>query len=389
MEMRTATGKILLALAGTVGAALVVFVVVPWLQAPAPPVSFVSSDEIIQEVMGPPGENDGEVTDEADAVAGVLPEGEETVSPTPGPVAQPVEEGGEDQEVVGVLPAPLTADEVAGALLDPSVPDEEGGDKAAEGEAVEAAVNQFAEAVLERLDEMVHAAAGSPDAVVMASAPSVEEDEMAGPAPQQVMEPVAAEAAVDEGEAEAQAETETSREVGESSAHAEPVVIERDMRVEFSMPVVDVAAASTGPPSGAPVALEGPVPPRGPLETPAHEPDRVAAAAQPPSVLVAAGLAELRRAEAVTVPHVPRGARGYRMPLVSRQELPIQVVSGVVMPAHHSYVILRPGHWELLMEGGEIVLPVEPVEAVIEEPPPRRRWSLFDLFRKRTSAREE
>ena len=65
MEMRTATGKILLALAGTVGAALVVFVVVPWLQAPAPPVSPVSSDEIIQEVMGPPGENDGEVTDEA------------------------------------------------------------------------------------------------------------------------------------------------------------------------------------------------------------------------------------------------------------------------------------------------------------------------------------
>ena len=83
MEMRTATGKILLALAGTVGVALVVFVVVPWLQAPAPPVSPVSSDEIIQEVMGPPGENDGEAMDEADAVAGVLPEGEETVSPAP------------------------------------------------------------------------------------------------------------------------------------------------------------------------------------------------------------------------------------------------------------------------------------------------------------------
>ena len=37
MEMRTATGKILLALAGTVGAALVVFVVAPWLQSPPPP----------------------------------------------------------------------------------------------------------------------------------------------------------------------------------------------------------------------------------------------------------------------------------------------------------------------------------------------------------------
>ena len=356
MEMRTATGKILLAAAGTVGVALVVFVVVPWLQAPAPPVSPVSSDEIIQEVMGPPGENDGEAIDEADAVAGVLPEGEETVSPAPGPVAQPVEEGGEDQEVVGVLPAPLTADEVAGAMLEPSVPDEEGGDEAAEGEAVEAAVNQFAAAVLERLDEIVRAAAGSPDAVVMASAPSVEEDETAGPAPQQVIE---------------------------------PVVIERDMPAEPSMPADEVAAASTGSPPGAPVAPEVPAPPRGPLETPAHEPDRVAVAAQRPSVLAAGGLAELRRAEAVTAPYVPRGVMGYRMPLVSRQELPIQVVSGVVMPAHHTYVILRPGHWELLTEGGEIVLPAEPVEAVIEEPPARRRWSLSDLFRRRTPAREE
>ena len=138
------------------------------------------------------------------------------------------------------------------------------------------------------------------------------------------------------------------------------------------MPADEVAAASTGSPPGAPVAPEVPAPPRGPLETPAHEPDRDAAAAQRPSALAAAGLAELRRPEAVTAPYVPRGVMGYRMPLVSRQELPIQVVSGVVMPAHHTYVILRPGHWELLMEGGEIVLPAEPVEAVIEEPPARR-----------------
>ena len=338
MAWRTATGKILLALAGTVGVALVVFVVVLWLQAPPPP---ASPDEIIQEVMEPPGENGGEAIDEADAVAGVLPASEEIVSPALGPVAQPVEEGGEDQEVVGVLPAPLTPDEVAGAMLAPSVPDEEGGDEAAVRDAVEAAVNQFAAAVLERLDEIVHASAGSPDAVVMASAPSVEEDEeeTPGPVPQQVMEPV--------------------------------------------------AAASTGSPPGAPVAPEVPAPPRGPLETPAHEPDRDAAAAQRPFVLPVAGLAELRRPEPVAAPHVPRGVMGYRMPLVSRQELPIQVVSGVVMPAHHTYVILRPGHWELLMEGGEIVLPAEPVEAVIEEPPARRRWSLFDLFRKRTPASEE
>ena len=385
MAWRTATGKILLALAGTVGVALVVFVVVPWLQAPPPPASPASPEEIIEEVLASAGDEDGEAADEADAVAGVLPASEEIVSPAP--VAQPVEEGGEDQEIVGVLPAPLTPDEVAGAMLAPSVPDEEGGDEAAVRDAVAAAVNQFAAAVLERLDEIVHASAGSPDAVVMASAPPVEEDEeeTPGPAPQQVMEAVAAETAVETVERQA----EPSPEVVEDAPHVEPVVIERDMPAEPSMPADEVAAAATGSPPGAPVAPEVPAPPRGPLETPAHEPDRDAAAAERPSALGAVGLAELRRPEAVTAPYVPRGVMGYRMPLVSRQELPIQVVSGVVIPAHHSYVILRPGHWELLMEGGEIVLPAEPVEAVIEEPPARRRWSLFDLFRKRTPAREE
>ena len=75
MELRTTTGKDSVGDGG---------VVVPWLQAPPPPASPASPDEIIQEVMGRPGENDGEAMDEADAVAGVLPEGEETVSPPPG-----------------------------------------------------------------------------------------------------------------------------------------------------------------------------------------------------------------------------------------------------------------------------------------------------------------
>ena len=177
--------------------------------------------------MGPLGEN----------------EGEETVPPALGPVAQPVEEGGADQEVVGVLPAPLTADEVAGAMLDPSAPDEEGGDEAAVGGAVEAAVSQFAEAVLERLDEIVDAAARPTDAVVMASAPSVDENETAGPAPQQVIEPVPEEAAT-AVETERQAATQVpTPEVVEHAPPVKPVVTERDMRVEFSRPVVEVSAA--------------------------------------------------------------------------------------------------------------------------------------------------
>ncbi len=355
MEWRTATGKVLLALAGIVGAALVVFVVAPWLQAPAPP---VSPDEIIQEVTGPGGEDEVEATGEADEVAGALPEIDETILPAPGPVAQPVEEGGEDREVVGELPAPLTPDEVASAMLAPSAPGEGGGDEVAAGEAFESAVNRFAAAVLEKLDEMVDAEARPPDAVV-ASAPSVDEDEdeTVSPEPEQVDEPVPAETAT-AGEA-VERQVEPPLEVVKNAPYVASVAIERNTRVEFSRPAL------------------------GPLETLADE------GAQRPFVLPAAGLAELRRPESVTAPRGTRGVMGYRMPLVSRQALPIQVVSGVVMPAHHTYVILRPGHWELLMEGGEAVVSAEPVEAAIEEPPPRSCWKLWNLFRKRTPAGEK
>ena len=52
--------------------------------------------------------------------------------------------------------------------------------------------------------------------------------------------------------------------------------------------------------------------------------------------------------EPVLVPGTLRGVMGYRLPLVSRQELPDQVVSGVLIPAHTTYVILQPGYWELV-----------------------------------------
>ena len=386
MELRTATGKILLALAGTVGVALVVFVVVPWLQAPPPPASPASPEEIIEEVLASPGDEDGEAADEApgEAVSVAAPVTEETMSAAPVPVAESTSDGSENQAVVSELPPPLTADEVAGAVLDQPASGMDGGDEAVAEQRIEAAVELFAEAVLEKLDEMVAAASPGPSgAVVTASAPSVDEDEdeTAGGAPEQGVAPAPVESA---------AAVEAPPEIVEAAPEVEPATGERDMPAEPSMPADEVAAASTGSPPGAPVAPEVPAPPRGPLETPAHEPDRDAAA-QRPSALPAVGLAELRRAEAVTAPHVPRGVMGYRMPLVSRQELPIQVVSGVVMPAHHTYVILRPGHWELLMEGGEIVLPVEPVEAVVEKPEPvaRSRWNPLNLFRRRTPAREE
>ena len=71
---------------------------------------------------------------------------------------------------------------------------------------------------------------------------------------------------------------------------------------------------------------------------------------------------ELRRSEAaragipglpprtgrVVVPGTLRGVMGYRLPLVSRQEVPDQIVSGVLIPAHTTFVILKAGTWELV-----------------------------------------
>ena len=49
----------------------------------------------------------------------------------------------------------------------------------------------------------------------------------------------------------------------------------------------------------------------------------------------------------VVVPGTLRGVMGYRLPLVSRQEVPDQIVSGVLIPAHTTFVILKGdrGSW--------------------------------------------
>ena len=99
----------------------------------------------------------------------------------------------------------------------------------------------------------------------------------------------------------------------------------------------------------------------------------------------------VERLRQVLVPETLRGVMGYRLPLVSRQEVPAQVVSGVLIPAHTTYVILKPGHWELVgltpaeLEAlGDTAKADEPA---VESKPPSRGWNLFRLFRKkRTTA---
>ena len=87
-----------------------------------------------------------------------------------------------------------------------------------------------------------------------------------------------------------------------------------------------------------------------------------------------------------TAPVDPRGAMGYRLPLVSRQKVPAQVVSGVLIPAHTTYVILRPGYWERVgSTEGEAVSAIANAEA--DDPPAQsksgiRGWSIWRLFRR-------
>ena len=59
---------------------------------------------------------------------------------------------------------------------------------------------------------------------------------------------------------------------------------------------------------------------------------------------------------------VARGGFGYRVPLVVKQRVPAQIRGGVYMPAHETYVVLRPGHWEL--EGAA----EDPAAAAVVEP---------------------
>ena len=43
---------------------------------------------------------------------------------------------------------------------------------------------------------------------------------------------------------------------------------------------------------------------------------------------------------------VARDGMGYRVPLVVRQVVPDQIRGGVYIPAHETYLVVKPGHWE-------------------------------------------
>ena len=75
---------------------------------------------------------------------------------------------------------------------------------------------------------------------------------------------------------------------------------------------------------------------------------------------------------------VARGAMGYRVPLVVRQRVPAQILGGVYIPAHETYVVLQPGYWEALGTAEDPAVVSEPADA---PQAPKGCW-LRRLFRK-------
>lgn len=77
---------------------------------------------------------------------------------------------------------------------------------------------------------------------------------------------------------------------------------------------------------------------------------------------------------------VARGAMGYRVPLVVKQEVPSRIRGGVYVPAHETYVVLRPGHWEMeepekgLAQTGPEVDAVKTAGDIAKPEPERRGW---------------
>ena len=350
MERRKIVVRVLTILGGTVGAALLIFVLLPWLTSPEP------VEEIVEQGLASASfvETEVETSDEGVEGEGALP-----VS-------------------VPLLPEDLALGASVASLQTKA---EESGMAAPTGERPD-------------LLSPAEVAAVMSEPVRMASAPDVEMDDGQGsanePSAQAETVPVQDSVAVQPTpgetgevaqpvvvEAVAPQVLEASQQVAEEPEALETVEVQESSgsgvpRVEFEMP----------PGRG---FLEGPGIPVPAVETAAvvHE----AGQAGPPSRLPP-------QRDSVLVPGTLRGVMGYRLPLVSRQELPDQVVSGVLIPAHTTYVILQPGHWELVglsphevgfLRDAAAKAKAEELAARCEAEPEAvcRGWNPFRPFRKR------
>ena len=352
MERRGIAAKVLVFIMGAAGVVLAVFVVAPWLEAPD---QSPSRDAVVKGALASFGEAAGVMA----APSPLLPVGAE--NPVPGPVMD--------------APAVVPGNPDAAAAQDTGLPEVLSPQEA----AVEA----------ERSVEPMPAA---PEATAPYEA--VEEME---PAPAETVEagkeapPAPAVSELVEAEEPARSETETVPQwvMPEEPDGARAVEIPLEARYP-----PDTAEATAAPPveprsEFSPRPFVRSVPPPAEILDPSAGPAEAARDAGPARVPPPS--------DPVVVPGILRGVMGYRMPLVSRQALPDQVVSGVLIPAHTTYVILQPGYWELVGLSPDEVkgLRAAAEKTKADEPATRseplaRGWNPFRVFRKnRTPAKGE
>ena len=382
-------GRVFIILAGAGCLVVLIFVMGPQLFEPAPS---MTPGEIVEEVLGPeretaPAEAETEaVMPVPSPLVAVRDNGEEL------PVLFPAPEGGNPEAVetgetggaASGLPAVLSAEDVAAAAAAlEGLP---------AGEAVEPAGEPAATLPAAGGMEVPEAPA-EPQAGIAAIA-DVERQAARGAAELKVVDRLA----------EAVEEMATQREAPEAF---EPVGV--DQAETAPEPVMTDGA-------GGPPIVEGPVVRKGEFDARVRsdvssraplEPRVPSGEAPGPSVPEArqAGEPESglppRTAEiettGVVVPGTLRGIMGYRLPLVSRQEVPDQIVSGVLIPAHTTFVILKGGSWELVdVSQEELNLLREAAArretgaAAMPEPEAAAKgWSLLRMFRKQEPAADE
>ena len=403
MDRKRVIGKLLVVGAGTGVLALAVFVLLPWLTQPAESPQQMAGQAIVQEVSstpsaeeglaagydqesGPPGMVEEGATQVPSRIVGFRDSGEEVAVVFQTGAREPAEDEaiGAGEDPAGVnreeglagpaegLPPALSPEEVAAAIegLEGGAEEDTGAVAADEAQGLEAEGARVAEAV-EPLEtqpsDPVRAAQAErwqPEVVLVREGDDVGHVEVSLPPPSATREV-----------------QELLESLGYAPGPADGIWGQRTEKAwsNFARDAADLAARKEPPepqPGEAPAPSGDTVEPEGRDEGRDGDSRREAGLplTQPP----------------VVVPENLRGVMGYRMPLVSRQGVPDQVVSGVLIPAHTTFVILKPGYWELVgLEPGEVerlreadVREYMPASEA-DEQPVKRVWNPLRLFRKR------
>lgn len=379
--LRGRMGRLLIVTAGGGFLALLIFVVLPTMNEPAPP---VARDPIVAEILGTDERRDETGQPEERPADEGEPEG---VMPVPSPLVGVRNDG---EEVAVIFPA---AEPRAGELQ--IAAEENPGDGLPQALSAEDVAE--ARAALEGL-EPGPVAAVEPD-----SATGIEDEAAVA-----IVPPVSEmRDAVEARRAERYTPGTSDVEVALSALPAErAAAVEEEsapVAVAAAVPVERVSAGGDDRPGNAlrlgvrkgefdpPVPLDS----RPPLEV-SHPSGRVpddATAGAAQAGKAPSGLPPRTVRAGVIVPGTLRGVMGYRLPLVSRQEVPDQIVSGVLIPAHTTFVIVQPGAWELVDLTAEEVQALrgaaarqEP-EAAAEEA--EKPWTLWRALRGRRAPAPE